>query len=74
MEKKDLELLGELAIKDYELKKLVDKHFEYEKKLDEFGSRMHLSPSEEVEKKQLQKQKLAGKDRIERKLAQYREN
>jgi uncharacterized protein YdcH (DUF465 family) len=38
----------------------------------EFQGRSHLSPEEEVEKKRIQKLKLAGKDRIMEILSRHR--
>jgi uncharacterized protein YdcH (DUF465 family) len=61
-------LIGELP----ELKSLVDSHRDYEKRLDEMNKRPHLSTEEDLERKRLQKAKLAGKDKIERILAAHR--
>jgi hypothetical protein len=40
--------------------------------LQEFNRRIYLTPDEEIERKRLQKLKLAGRDRIESILAKYR--
>ena len=44
------------------------------RKLDQFQHKLHLSPDEEVEKKRLQKVKLAGKDKIMEILGRHRQN
>jgi uncharacterized protein YdcH (DUF465 family) len=72
MEKQDLELIDRLMDRDPELKKYVEEHRDYEKQLDEFNRRPYLTTAETIERKRLQKLKLAGRDRIERILAQHR--
>ena len=47
-------------------------HVILERQLSEFQGRSHLSPEEEVEKKRIQKLKLAGKDRIMEILSRHR--
>jgi uncharacterized protein YdcH (DUF465 family) len=64
MERTEREVIVSLLDKDPELKKYYDEHQELEKQLDEFQVKAHLTPLEEVEKKRLQKLKLAGKDKI----------
>jgi len=72
MEKSDLELIQKYVSTDPELKRYWDEHEDYERKLDKFNLRLYLTPEEEVEKKRLQKLKLAGRDRIEVILSKYR--
>jgi uncharacterized protein YdcH (DUF465 family) len=72
MEKQDQELIDQLLERDPELKKYVDEHRDYEKLLEEFNRRPYLTAAETMERKRLQKLKLAGRDRIEQILAQYR--
>ena len=72
MEKRDLELVQRLISSDPELKRHMDEHQEFERKLEEMNRRLFLSPEEEVERKKIQKLKLAGRDRIEAILAKYR--
>jgi uncharacterized protein YdcH (DUF465 family) len=72
MERQDLELIEQLADVDPELKKCMDEHRAYEKQLDEFNRRPYLTTAETIERKRLQKLKLAGRDRIEHILAQHR--
>jgi uncharacterized protein YdcH (DUF465 family) len=72
LEKKDIELLQKLAEGNPELKKLYDEHMFLEEQVKDFESRKYLSTLEEMEKKNLQKKKLFGKDRIQKILAAHR--
>lgn len=72
MEKKDLDLIAELSDKDPELKKFWDEHNELERLVDEFNRRPYLTAAETMERKRLQKLKLAGRDKMEQILAKYR--
>lgn len=72
MEERDLALIRELAPSHPELDQLWREHLELEKRLDEFDQRRYLTPEEQVERKRLQKIKLAGRDRIEAILAAHR--
>jgi uncharacterized protein YdcH (DUF465 family) len=72
MEKKDHEIIQKYVAGDLELKRCMEEHEEYERKLEEWNRRVYLSPEEEVERKKIQKLKLAGRDRIETILAKYR--
>jgi len=64
MEKQDEELIKTLVETDSELKKHYQEHVDFERQIDAFNQKQHLSAEEEVERKRLQKLKLAGKDRI----------
>lgn len=72
MEEADLQLIRKLIPKDKELKRLWDEHLEYEEKLDQLNRRRFLTTEEEMRRKELQKLKLRGKDRIEEILRRYR--
>ncbi len=72
MEKRDLELIQKIIPSDPELKRFMEEHEELERKLEAFNRQLYLTPDEEVERKKLQKKKLAGRDRIEAILARYR--
>ena len=72
MEKRDLELIQKYISSDPELKRHMEDHEGYERQLAEWNRRLYLTPEEEVEKKRIQKLKLAGRDRIEAILAKYR--
>lgn len=72
MEQRDLDLIEAWKEKDPELKRLWQEHLEFEDQLEVFNKRIYLSPSEELERKTLQKKKLKGRDRIERILVRLR--
>ena len=72
MERTEQELIVSLLDKDPELKKYYEEHQELEKQLEDFQHKSHLTPLEEVEKKRLQKLKLAGKDKIMEIVGRYR--
>ena len=74
MEKRDEELVTRLLAEpgNEELRGLMGEHRVYETRLEEFNKRVYLSDQEQVERKRLQKLKLAGRDRIEQILAEHR--
>jgi hypothetical protein len=72
MEKRDLELIQKYTSMDAELKRRWEEHEQFEHKLEEFNRRLYLTPEEEIERKRIQKLKLAGRDRIEAILSKYR--
>ena len=74
MEENDLQLIRKLIPKNKELKELWDEHLDYEQKLDQLNRRRYLSTEEEIKRKELQKLKLKGKDRIAEILRGYRES
>jgi len=72
MEKRDVELVQKYIASDSELKRHMDEHEEFERRLAEMSRLLYLTPEEEMERKKIQKLKLAGRDRIEAILAKYR--
>ncbi len=72
MEKRDEELIQTLVDLDPELKKYYQEHIDLERQLDGLQHKAVLTPDEDLEKKRLQKVKLAGKDRIMEILARHR--
>ncbi len=72
MEKSDEELIQQLLPHNPELQQFYEEHAVLERQLAEFHRKLYLSPEQELEKKQLQKRKLAGKDRIMQILARHR--
>lgn len=72
MEKKDEELIHSLLSFDAELKQYYEEHLQLEQRLSEFNRKLYLTPQQELEKKQLQKRKLIGKDRIMQILEKHR--
>jgi len=72
MEKKDEELIQSLLEREPELRQYYEEHVDLERRLVVYQQKLHLTTEEEVEKKRLQKLKLAGKDKIMEILARYR--
>ena len=72
MEKWDEELIARLLPQEEELRRHVEKHRRYEEELERFNQRPYLTTDEEMEKRRIQKQKLAGRDKIEAILAKHR--
>ena len=72
MEKKDEELIQSLLERDPELRRYYEEHVDLERRLAVYQQKLHLTTEEEVEKKRLQKLKLAGKDKIMEILARHR--
>ena len=60
-----------LLDRDPELRELWQQHLELEGQIEKLEALPHLSPSENLARKQLQKQKLSGKDKIQQILARY---
>lgn len=72
METRDLELIRRHIATDAHLKELYERHLDYERKLEEFNQKTVLTPAEELEKKNLKKVKLMGRDQMEFLLRKYR--
>ncbi|NVM22764.1 MAG: DUF465 domain-containing protein [Desulfobacterales bacterium] len=72
MEKRDEQLIASLAKEDETLRKHIQEHRQYEERLEEYNKRLYLSTQDWMERKRIQKLKLAGRDQIERILAEYR--
>ena len=65
MEPRDIDRIQALAAGDAELRQLWERHRALESELSDLDARRHLTPDEEVRRKELQKAKLAGRDRIQ---------
>ena len=72
MEAKDEQLILTVVARDPELKQVYDEHVELEKRLARIDHKGFLNTDEELERKRLQKVKLAGKDRMMEILSKYR--
>ena len=72
MEKTEEDAILSLVDQVPELQSLYVEHQDLKKKLDTLNHKHHLTPEEEVERKRLQKLKLAGKDRMMAILAAHR--
>jgi uncharacterized protein len=74
MERTDELLIERYIQQDGELKKHVEDHRKLEAALADYNKRIYLTPQEEIEKKKMQKLKLASKDRIYLILAKYKKS
>ena len=72
MEKHEVELIRSLIEGDPELKRHYEEHLLLEKQLASLQHKHFLTPEEELERKRIQKLKLAGKDRIREILMRHR--
>jgi uncharacterized protein YdcH (DUF465 family) len=72
MEEKDEQLIRSLLEREPDLRRYYEEHVDLERQLAPYQQKLYLSPEEEVEKKRLQKLKLAGKDKIMEILARHR--
>lgn len=72
MEARDEQLILSVVNRDPELKRLHEEHLHLEKQLAQLNHKGFLNAEEEVERKRLQKVKLAGKDRMMEILSRYR--
>ena len=73
MEKRDEALIAQLVQENQTLRRYMEEHRQYEKQLEAYDKRLHLSAEEGLERRRIQKLKLAGRDRIEQILAEYRQ-
>ena len=71
MEQAERARIESLAQSDAELRDLWREHLELEQKLAELDQRRHPTPGELLERKRIQKLKLAGKDRIAEILSRH---
>ncbi|HLA48508.1 MAG: hypothetical protein A3I04_02945 [Nitrospinae bacterium RIFCSPLOWO2_02_FULL_39_110] len=67
----DEDLIERVKVENEEFRVLYLEHHDLEQKLTELTRSKYLTPEQEVEKRRLQKIKLAGKDRMARILKQY---
>ena len=68
----EAEVRGILSKKNYEFRKLMEKHQGFEKRLEEFHKRPFLSSTEQIEVTNLKKAKLKLKDRMEQIVRDFR--
>lgn len=73
MEVKDQTLVQQLCDGNARFRMLYEEHLLLEKELLSLDQKAFLTPEEEVERKKVQKLKLAGKDEMERILVQHRQ-
>jgi len=72
MDARDEVLLKSLALQNIELRRSYEKHSRLKDEVAALSSRAHLTPEEEVHRRELQKQKLVEKDRMMRMLDEHR--
>ena len=73
MEEKDQDLAQRLSEENPRFRKLHEEHLLFEKKLQEYEDMAYLSEGEDLERKKIQKLKLAGKDEMESILKDLRQ-
>lgn len=69
---KDEILSYRLMDENEEFRKLMEEHIKFEKIIEEFNKKPYLTQEEYIEKKRIQKLKLAGKDKMEAILESYK--
>jgi len=69
---KDAEIVEILKRESEEYKRLYEEHRSLEKSLAEIDKNKYLTPEEEIERRRIQKQKLAKKDRMAELIREYR--
>lgn len=73
MDPRDVDLIHRFQEQDAELQELWVRHRSLEGELRRMDAQRFLTPEEQVRRKELQKAKLAGRDRIETLLERYRQ-
>ncbi len=68
---KNSKIIQDLVKTNFEFKQLHKEHETLEVKIDELAHKKYVSDEEEKLKKELQKKKLVGRDRMEEILRQY---
>ncbi|MFQ5901299.1 MAG: hypothetical protein ACE5IH_07065 [Thermodesulfobacteriota bacterium] len=71
--KEDEEIIKDLIENNLKFKEVYDIHEDYDKRLAEIDKRAYLSTEDQIERKKLQKLKLAEKDKMEAMLQRHRE-
>lgn len=72
MTEKDQALIDRLSEENPKFRKLYEEHLFFEKRLLEFEEKTYLSADEDLQRKKIQKLKLAGKDEMEEMLRNLR--
>jgi uncharacterized protein YdcH (DUF465 family) len=73
MESNEIKLIEELIPHNEELKKLWEEHLALNSRLDGMAAQHYFTAEEQLERKQMQKRKLAGRDRIYEILEAHRD-
>ena len=69
MEQVDKAVVEQLVNENSRFRKLYEEHEIFEKELQHLCDRHHLTPDDEIQRKKIQKLKLAGKDEMNKILA-----
>lgn len=72
MDPRDIALIESLLPEHAELRQLWQRHQRLEEELDRLRAQRFLTPEEQQRQKEIQKTKLAGKDRIQAILSGHR--
>lgn len=70
---KEREIIEKLLKENEEFKKVSEEHHQLDGLLTEIDKKVYLTPEEEIERKKLQKQKLAKKDRMAEMIRDFRQ-
>ncbi len=73
MAEQDLSVIQQLTEESPRFRKLHEEHVLFEKRLLEIDERPFLSEEDDIERKKVQKLKLAGKDEMESLLRDFRQ-
>lgn len=66
------EVIEHIKQEDEGFRRLVEQHVQFEAELEQFKQMRYLTGEQEMEKKRIQKLKLAGKDKIAEIIRQYK--
>jgi uncharacterized protein YdcH (DUF465 family) len=72
METDEKTLIEDLKVTNPEFRRLMEEHLQYERRLEELNKLRYLTSEQELEKKQVQKLKLRGKDRMAEILREHK--
>jgi uncharacterized protein YdcH (DUF465 family) len=70
---KEQEIIEKLLKDNEEFKKVSEEHHQLDGLLTEIDKKVYLTPEEEIERKKLQKQKLAKKDKMAEMIRDFRQ-
>ncbi len=71
---KEQEIIESLKKDNVEFKKLMEEHHDLDSTLAEIDKKVYLTPEEEIERKKLQKLKLAKKDKMAEFIRDFRKS
>lgn len=69
---KDEDIAGILAKESEEYRRVSDEHRGFDEQLKELDKKLHLTSEEEIERKHIQKLKLAKKDQMAEIIREYK--